>query len=132
MKIIQKNRELIAYLFFGVLTTLVNYLVYFFSKDTFHWDYRLANGVAWFFSVLFAFFTNKFWVFQSHTLAWQKFFKEFLLFYWYRILSLVIDMGLMIVLIDTFRWTDFWAKTCTQILVILANYLFSKLFIFKK
>ncbi len=124
-------KEIINYVIFGVLTTGVNYLVYFICQDTLHLDYRLSNFFAWFFSVLFAFVTNKIWVFKSKKTA-KDALKEAVLFYWYRILSLVLDMGLMILLISQFHWPDFWAKTLTQFLVIALNYIFSKLFVFQK
>ncbi len=130
MKLIKKNREVISYLIFGVLTTLVNYLCYYLAKDFFSLDYRLSNFIAWFFSVLFAFITNKHLVFLSESKG-TDLLKEAGKFYFYRILSLVIDMGAMIVLISGLHLNDFLAKTITQVLVIVLNYVFSKWFIFK-
>ena len=60
------------------------------------------------------------------------FFKEMGLFYWYRILSFVADMGLMILLIDGIHFSSFWAKMITQVVVVILNYFFSKFFILKK
>lgn len=131
-KLISTYREPLSYLFFGVATTVVNYAVYFLARNIFQIDFKISNLLAWFFSVLFAFITNKRWVFQSKTNTRPAFFKELGLFYWYRILSLAIDMGLMIALISGLHWSDFWAKTLTQIVVIVANYFFSKFLIFKK
>lgn len=132
MQQLKKHREVINYLFFGVATTVVNYVVYFLATKTFSLDFKLSNLLAWFFSVLFAFITNKLWVFQSKTASRRLFFKELGLFYWYRVLSLFIDMGLMMLLISGLHWPDFWAKTLTQVVIVAANYLFSKWFIFKK
>lgn len=132
MSLLKKYQEVLAYLFFGVLTTLVNYLVYFLCLKTFGWDFRLSNFLAWFFSVLFAFITNKWWVFRSATPEKKAFLTEAGLFYFYRLISLVWDMLLMIVLISGLHLGDFWAKTITQVTVVLLNYVFSKWFIFKK
>lgn len=132
LKLFHKYREVLLYLFFGAATTIVNYLVYFGALDWLHWDYRPSNVLAWFLSVLFAFFTNKFFVFQSKTTTPKHFLKEGLLFYWYRALSFVIDMGMMILLISGMHWSDFAAKTLTQIVVIAMNYFFSKFLIFKE
>lgn len=132
MSYLKKYREVLSYLFFGLLTTLVNYLVYFLCVKNFGWDFRISNFLAWFFSVLFAFITNKWWVFNSHTPHKNDFFKEAGLFYFYRLLSLLWDMLLMIVLISGLHLGDFWSKTITQVTVVLLNYIFSKWFIFKK
>ncbi|MGX7350679.1 GtrA family protein [Enterococcus canis] len=119
------------YLVFGVLTTVVNYLVYFGCLQL-GWDYRLSNALAWFLSVMFAFWTNKFFVFASDSMHRNTVMKELLLFYWYRGLSFILDMGGMILFISVLHWSDFWAKTVVQVVVILLNYVFSKWLIFKE
>ena len=62
-KLFKKYQSVIAYLFFGGLTTLINFVVFFIFDSGLHWNYQVANFIAWFLSVLFAFFTNKVWVF---------------------------------------------------------------------
>lgn len=125
------STEIIKYIFFGVLTTLVNYLTFFIFRNLFMIDYRWSNFFAWFFSVLFAFVTNKLWVFNSHTLFFESL-KEAVSFFWYRGLSLVLDMGMMILFISYLHWSEFLSKTLTQIVIIALNYVFSKWFVFKK
>jgi putative flippase GtrA len=131
-KLFQKYQEMISYLFFGAATTIVNMGVFFICTNLFSIDYKLSNAIGWFLSVLFAFFTNKYFVFSSKHESIGDFFKEMFLFYWYRVLSFVIDMGMMIVMIDYLHISDFWAKLITQVVVIVLNYFFSKFFIFKK
>jgi len=127
-----KYKEVIAYLFFGVATTLVNIGVYFICTDVLSLDYRVSNGISWFLSVLFAFYTNKYFVFQSKGEGQKSFWKEMLLFYWYRILSFAIDMAVMILLVEVLKAPDLFAKLVTQVIVVVLNYFFSKFFIFKK
>lgn len=129
---IQKHREVLGYLFFGVATTLVNMGVFFICNNALHIEYLVSNTISWFVSVLFAFVTNKYFVFESKHENKAAFFKEMFLFYWYRILSFIIDMGMMILLIEYIHINDFWAKIVTQVVVVVLNYFFSKLFIFKK
>ncbi|MBL1228065.1 GtrA family protein [Enterococcus sp. BWB1-3] len=127
----QKYKEVVAYLFFGVATTVINLVVYFICTDLLLLDYKLSNVISWFLSVLFAFFTNKYFVFQSLVGSRQLFWKEMFLFYWYRILSFVIDMGVMLLLIEVIHAPNFFAKLVTQVIVVVLNYFFSKFLIFR-
>ncbi|MFV0557236.1 MAG: GtrA family protein [Enterococcus sp.] len=128
----RKLWTLFIYLFFGGLTTVVNFMVYFFCKDLLEQNYLVANVISWVAAVLFAFVTNKLWVFQSKTTHSLELVTEFLRFMFYRILSLFLDMGMMYILISLIQTNDLVAKLITQIAVVLANYLFSKLFIFNQ
>lgn len=124
--------EVFTYLFFGGLTTLVNFVVYFLARDLMGLSMVVANSLAWLLSVVFAFVTNKLWVFHSRTEGLWQLSQELGKFIFYRGLSYILDMGLMILLIDLLHIGDFVSKLITQVLVIAANYLFSKLFIFNK
>ena len=122
-----KYYEVLSYLFFGGCTTLVNILTF--------WVMRLlkvgvytSNIIAWIVSVLFAFITNKLFVFESKGNA----IKEGISFFAFRLLSLVFDMGIMYLLVDILNWNDLLSKVLTNIFVIIINYVFSKVFIFKK
>lgn len=128
----QKFKEISLYLIFGVLTTGVNFLVFYITKDLLGLGLVLANSLAWLLSVIFAFVTNKKWVFESNNKSWQETLQEFVKFIFYRILSFGLDMGSLVVMIDYLRIGDYWAKLISQILVVVANYLFSKWLIFKK
>lgn len=123
--------EVFIYLFFGGLTTVVNFVVFFLAKDLAHLSLVPSNTLAWIGAVLFAFVTNKLWVFHSKTETPAELAVEFGKFIFYRILSYVLDMGAMLLLINVLHVGDFWSKLITQILVVVANYVFSKLFIFK-
>ena len=85
------TKELIAYVFFGVLTTIVNFITYFLFASVFGINYLISNIIAWFVSVLFAYITNRIWVFESKD---DNIIKEALLFYGGRIFR-AIDTALM-------------------------------------
>ena len=124
--------EIFIYLFFGGLTTVVNIVTFTVSYQIFNLSWPISNTISWIFSVLFAFVTNKLWVFQSKTesipaLAW-----EFAKFIFYRVLSFGMDMACMYLFIDMLHTGNLIAKIITQIVVVVANYIFSKVFIFKK
>lgn len=125
------NKEIILYLVFGVLTTLVNFGAYFFFKSFLEVNMILANSLAWIFSVLFAYLTNRKWVFESNVSGIPTISFELIKFVFYRGLSYVIDMLSMLFLIELLDWEDFYAKLITQVIVVVANFLFSKWLIFK-
>lgn len=131
-ELFQKYREVLAYLFFGVATTLVNIGVFFTCENIFGLQYKISNVIAFILSVLFAFFTNKYFVFGSKNSNSKSFLKEMFLFYWYRMLSFVIDMGMMIIMIELIKVSNFWSKMVTQVVVVVLNYFFSKFLIFKE
>ena len=126
-----KYKEGLLYLFFGGCTTLINILSFalfrFFRVGTY-----ISNGIAWVIAVLFAFITNKLFVFESKGKTKKETCREGIFFFGFRLLSLVIDMGIMYVLIDVLNCHDILSKIISNIIVIILNYVFSKLFIFKK
>ncbi|MDY3052012.1 MAG: GtrA family protein [Ndongobacter sp.] len=132
--ILNKYRELITYLIFGVLTTLVNYVVYFVATRILRIDYLPANGLAWIISVLFAYWTNRKWVFQSTARGFRAIAPEAGRFIGGRVSSLILDMGIMYIGITLMGLGayDFWVKTVSQVVVIVANYVISKYFVFQK
>lgn len=125
------TREIILYLVFGVLTTLVNLGV--FQAGTFvGFDYRIANLIAWAAAVLFAFITNKLFVFESKNRDMYLLVKELLAFIACRLLSGAFDMGYMIAVIEYFAMPAMIAKITSNVFVVIMNYIFSKLIIFRQ
>ncbi|WP_405277686.1 GtrA family protein [Methanobrevibacter sp.] len=122
------DRELVLYVFFGSLTFLVNIVTYFFFKDLLGINYLISNVLAWFFSVLFAYITNRIWVFESKS---PKILKEMSLFFGGRIFSGAVDTGLMYLFIDVLIIGDLISKIVVQVIVIILNYVFSKLIVFR-
>ena len=126
-----KYKEGLLYLFFGGCTTLVN-IISFMILRLFHIDIYVSNGIAWFLAVLFAFITNKLFVFESRGKGAKTAVKEGVSFFFFRILSLLFDMGIMYVMIDLLGSGELISKVLSNVFVIIINYVFSKLFIFKK
>lgn len=126
-----KYKEILLYLFFGGCTTLIN-IISFSLFRFFNIELYLSNALAWILSVLFAFITNKYYVFNSKNKDLKKSLNELLSFFGFRLLSLIFDMGLMYLMIDVFGVSELFSKIISNIFVIIINFLFSKLFIFKK
>lgn len=125
------NREVISYLIFGVLTTLVNWIVYAVSVRT-GMDYRVATAVSWVVAVLFAFAVNKVFVFQSYDFHPGFVLKELGSFVACRAVSGVMEMVFMIVMVSWLHIDEYVSKILVSIVVMVVNYVFSKLFIFRK
>lgn len=130
----KKYKEIITYLVFGVLTTVVSLATYYLCVYTFlnpsnPIELQIANIISWTFSVLFAYVTNRKYVFQSKN---KKILKELFSFVSSRILTLILDMGIMFLWVTVLNGNDKIAKLFVQVIVIIANYIFSKIIVFKK
>ena len=120
--------ELIAYIIFGILTTVVDWIVYYILSSL-GVNYIINSIISWTLAVLFAFITNKLFVFDSKRL--KNIFRELVLFVLSRLSTLVINLAGMYVLISLLKLNEFISKAILSILVVILNYIFSKLFIFK-
>ena len=127
--IIQKNKEIIMYLVFGVLTTVVNIVVYYIFSNLLHMNYLFSNAMAWFLSVLFAYVTNRKYVFDSKN---NQIIKEAISFFGSRLASGIMDMMLMWFLVNFIIVNDVVAKVVVNVIVVILNYILSKLVVFKK
>ncbi|WP_407374110.1 GtrA family protein [Methanobrevibacter sp.] len=123
------NRETVLYVVFGCMTALVNFAVYFFFETLLGVNYLISNVLAWFFSVLFAYVTNRTWVFESKR---PEILKEMSLFFGGRIFSGAVDTFLMWLFIDVLTLGNVFSKVTVQVIVVILNYVFSKLIVFKK
>ena len=131
MKLYNKYREIIDYIIFGGLTTLVNIVVFYIFDTLLGWPYLIANAVAIVLSILFAYITNKRFVFKTSDMTAQENIVEFLKFIGFRLVSGLADMATMLLLVDLISFDTNIAKLLTQFIVVVLNYVFSKLFIFK-
>ena len=125
----KKYKEIIMYLIFGILTTIVNIVVYFIASNVLNINYLISNATAWFLSVLFAYVTNKLYVFESSS---KEFIKEIVAFFSSRLATGILDMFLMWLFVTVASLNDVVVKIFVNILVIIMNYIFSKLFVFRK
>ena len=128
----ERYRELINYLIVGGLTTVVSFLSYWVFVDVFHIHYMVSTVLSWIVSVTFAYVTNRKWVFESHARGAGAVLKEMLGFYACRIASGIMEMGMMYVGVDLLHINDKGVKLAANVIVIIANYVLSKLIVFRK
>ena len=132
--IYHKNEEIWNYLIVGGLTTLVSLIVYYISVLTFlnpnnAIELQIANIISWIIAVIFAYFANRIFVFKSKE---KNIKKEATSFIGSRILTLLLDMLTMFIIVTILHINDKIGKIISLILVIIGNYIISKLFVFKK
>lgn len=127
-----KYEETINYVVFGGLTTVVNLLSFFILDSVVGMYYLYANAIAIILSILFAYVTNKLFVFESYTEGFMETFREFLRFITFRLITGVVDMIALWILADFIGIENNIAKLLTQFIVVFSNYFFSKFFIFIK
>ena len=128
----KKYREIITYLFFGFVTTAVNYGVYALLVRGFHMDVVPANIIAWIAGVVVAYVTNKLWVFESKARDAKTVVREFLEFVVARLITLGVETLLLWIFVDKLGANDLIMKIITNVIVVILNYVFSKFIIFRK
>ena len=121
-------KELLLYGIFGVLATIINIVAYWGLSRLLVMPTVPATVLAWLIAVIFAFWTNRTYVFRSKNSAVLKEAAEFFIA---RVTTGIIDVVIMYVFVDVLVFHDVWVKTASNIIVIILNYVFSKLFIFK-
>lgn len=126
------NWETISYVIFGVLTTLVNIIVFGIFANNYGMGTVVSNTIAWVFAVIFAYVVNKLFVFHSHNHTARQVLREFGLFIGARLLSLGVDDLGMWLLVDILHVNNGVSKILMNIIVMIMNYFFSKWIIFKK
>ena len=129
---LKKYSEVISYLFFGVLTTLINLTTFWILSTVFNLETIAATVAAWIIAVAFAFITNKIWVFKSKTKTNQETTKEAVMFVIARLVTLGIEVFLMWLMVDNFKQDKLIWKLLCNIITVILNYLFSKLIVFKE
>ena len=130
--LIKKHYDILAYLFFGVLTTLVNYLVYLPCYNLLRLSAALSNVIAWVIAVAFAYVTNKPFVFRSHDWSAKTVVPELGKFVGSRIASGGLETLIIFVTVDCLAWNGNVMKLVTSVLVVVINYFASKLIVFRK
>ncbi len=130
--IYRKNQEAMRYLVFGALTTVINIIVFAICSKMANLSTTISNIIAWIIAVLFAYVTNKLYVFDSKTVKLKDLAREIFSFFSARIATLVIETAFLWVVIDKLGFNEILMKIISNIIVIILNYIFSKIFIFKK
>lgn len=134
LNLYKKYKEIINYLIVGVLTTIISLVVYYISVFTFlnpdnSIQLQIANILSWIAGVAFAYFTNRKYVFESKN---KNKLQESAKFVSSRITTLLLDMFIMWLGVTILHFNDKLIKLISQVLVIVGNYVLSKLFVFKK
>ena len=127
-----KYCDIISYLFFGVLTTVVNYIVYLPCYNLLGIPAEVSNVIAWVAAVAFAYLTNKPFVFKSHDWSAATVIPELTKFVGCRVGSGLLETAIIFVTVDMLNWNGNLMKLVTSVLVVILNYVGSKLLVFKK
>lgn len=130
--LIQKYDDILVYLFFGVLTTAVNYLVYWPCYNLLGWSGGVSNAAAWVVSVAFAFVTNKPFVFKSYDWSGATLRPELVKFVGCRLGSGVLETAIIFITADCLQQNGNWVKLIVSVLVVILNYVGSKLLVFRQ
>lgn len=132
LMLLKKYQSILSYLFFGALTTAVNFLVYFPMFNWLRMSAFLSNIIAWAAAVCFAFFTNKPFVFSSHDWSAKTVMDEALKFVGCRLGSGLFETVTLWLLVDVLAWNGNLMKVIVSIFVVVLNYIFSKWIVFKR
>ena len=124
-----RHREGLLYLFFGVLTTAVSWGSFYLFHYPLGIDELIANPLSWVVAVLFAFFTNRTWVFRTHGVG---FLREMLLFFGARLGTLIFEEAVIFLFVTTLSYHAMAVKMIGNVAVLILNYLLSKLLVFRK
>lgn len=128
-ELLKRYKEMILYIIFGVLTTVINIFLFSICRDGLGFSILIANSFAWFWSVLFAYITNKKWVFESKD---NQIAKEVVNFYLSRVATLLLETVLLFLLIETLGFNDVFSKIVSNVVVVVMNFVLSKIFVFKR
>ena len=127
-----KSKEVASYLFFGVCTTLINWVSYYILYNICFVSNVVSTIIAWILAVAFAFFTNKRWVFDSKSYGAKTIAKESASFLLSRVFTGALDVAIMWVAVDLCHFNATLWKLLSNIIVVILNYILSKLFVFKQ
>lgn len=140
-----KNKSVLLYLFFGGLTTLVSIFTFWLAELFIRSDFNvsifgsmystkvvLSNAISWICAVLFAFFTNRIWVFNSPTDSWTGFFKQMAAFFGGRFATFLLETAILVVFVSILNFNEMLMKIIAQLVVLVSNYVISKLIVFRK
>jgi len=131
-KLFYKYKDIILYLLFGGCTTLVNVISYWICAHMLSIGVMPSTVIAWILAVLFAYVTNRKWVFHSEANGTNEILGEMAKFFGARIATGIVDWACMYIFVDVLGLNDVIIKILSNIVVIILNYVASKLIIFKK
>ena len=127
-----RYKGILSYLFFGVCTTLVNIVIYYICAHWLMFSTVISTGAAWIVAVVFAYITNKLFVFESRSWSGKVIVKEAASFFLCRAATGALDIVIMLLGVDFMGIFDMWVKIISNIVVIILNYIASKWMVFRK
>ena len=130
-ELFKKYREIIVYVIVGGVTTVINMVIHFGLVYLTKLDELVIVFIAWFFAVIFAYIMNKLWVFQSKSFKKDVLVHEIVSFTGARVFSLGVEELIFLIFVTWLGMDQFIIKMAAAIIVIIMNYVFSKLVIFK-
>ena len=130
--IYEKYREIISYLFWGIITTIINIGIFECLHLWTNWNYMVNNTIAWFISVLVAYLSNRAYVFHSTTRGIRAYINEMTSFFSGRLLVLALEQGILFVGITLMNGNQLVVKIIDNVIVIILNYFWSKWAVFKR
>ena len=129
----EKNKSMLLYLFFGAVTTAVSFISFWLFDRALGSEWVLVSNVlSWILAVFVAFVTNRIWVFQARTEGKKAYFIQMFQFALSRVATLLIESGILLVFVTWLHSNALIVKICTSVIVVILNYVFSKLFVFRK
>ena len=126
------NNRILRYVFYGGLTTLVNLVTYYGLRLIFDLNINIANIISIITAILFAYYVNSRFVFETKAKGFSQHFPEFLKFISARLVTMAIEVGGVFLMAEVLHIHDFIAKFVIQFIVLVLNYVFSKLLVFTK
>lgn len=128
---LEKYKSILMYLFFGICTTVINIVTYWMFYISLDFPNVLSTIFSWIISVLFAYITNKLWVFESRSFGKKVLVREIATFFGARFISGIIDLAIMFLFVDMLLFPAMIIKFISNIFVVIFNYVASKVVIFK-
>ena len=131
-KLWKKYEEAISYLFWGGVAFFLSMILFYIFANMMFLHEQVANVITWIICVIFTYFTNRIFVFKSKSKGWKNIGKEFFEFVTARVITLLMECVILFVFVDLLSCHNMIGKFIGQVVVIVSNYIFSKLWIFKK
>ena len=130
-KLYRKYKSLILYVFFGICTTFVNIASFWLMAHGFNFKAVFSSIVSWILSVIFAYITNRSWVFNAKATGPKNILREIYSFFACRFATGVLDCFIMFLCVDIFEFNDIMIKVISNVIVVILTYIASKIFVFK-
>lgn len=129
-QLLMKYKEQLLYLFFGGLSFLVSISTFAYFEKVININELISNVLSWIVTVMFAFLTNRIWVFSSKTKNWKEFVRQMYSFYMGRVVTLILEELILLIFVTWLNLNSIVVKLIAQVIVIILNYIISKFIIF--